>query len=692
MGFNIIGQTPMPRPSAPGGKVQRGYVQVSPFLPMTMAEARKERGWDELDVVFVTGDAYVDHSSFAMAVLGRVLEARGYRVGILAQPDWKNPEAFQEFGRPRICFCVSAGNLDSMLNHYTAHKRPRRDDAYSPDARAGLRPDKPTILYTQRCKQAYPDVPVLVGGLEASMRRLAHYDYWSDTVKRSILLDSKADLLVYGNGEKPLLEILRRLKEGQAIETIRDVRGTVYALGARETQERLGEAALSPRERARKLPGMEGFEGALELPAFDLIRTDKQAFAWCQHDFHREQTPGNARVLLQRHGERAVVQNPPQFPLTTEEIDQVFALPFNKVPHPSYGQAHIPAYEMVKFSVNIMRGCFGGCTFCAITEHQGRAIQSRSEESILRELEDLNRVPGFTGVVSDLGGPTANMYRLECQDEEAERVCRRHSCVHPTICVNLGVDQGPLVDLMRRARAVPGVKKLLIASGVRMDLAVKSDAYIRELVTHHVGGHLKVAPEHVDDETLARMKKPGVDTFVKFKNKFEQYSLEAGKEQYLVPYFVSSHPGCDMNSAIKLAEFLRQGNFRPEQVQDFIPTPMTPATCMWLTGIDPVTMKQTYVEKDINRKRMQKALMQYWRPENHKLVKEALTEAGREDLMGTHKTALVEKFQRMGWRPPVKQGKNHGRPTKGRHANNERMGGPRPKGNGDRVVRHGGDR
>jgi len=666
MGFNIIGQRPLQSMPAPDpstfGNGKRGYQQIAPFLPTSMKEAR-ERGWEELDVVFVTGDAYVDHSSFAMAVLGRVMESNGLRVGILAQPNWRNPNEWKEFGKPRICFCVSAGNLDSMLNHYTAHKRPRRDDAYSADGKAGLRPDKPTIIYTQRCKQAYADVPVLVGGIEASMRRLAHYDYWSDNVKRSILLDSKADLLVYGNGEKPLMNILRRLQAGEQISSIRDVRGTAYALGAKETAERLGDKALSPKDRARKLTGgWEGFDGALELPAFDLIRSDTQAFTWCQHDFHREQTPGNARVLIQRHGDQGVVQNPPQHPLTTEEIDSVFSLPFNKVPHPRYGESRIPAYEMVKFSVNVMRGCFGGCTFCAITEHQGRAIQSRSEDSVLREVADLNRVPGFTGVVSDLGGPTANMWMLACGEPEAEKVCRRHSCVHPTICTNLRTDQAPVTTLMQKARQVPGVKKVLIASGVRMDLA--DEKYIQELATHHVGGHLKVAPEHVDPETLARMKKPGVDVFVKFKETFDKASKSAGKEQYLVPYFVSSHPGCDTNGAVRLAEFLKAGNFRPEQVQDFIPTPMTPATCMFLTGIDPVTMKPVYVEKDMQRKKQQKALMQYWRPENQQLVKEALREVGRDDLVGTGKQTLVEEYQRMGWRPPTKQGKSHGRPKK----------------------------
>lgn len=661
MGFNIIGQDAHTKPSrlpvvaGPGGG-------RAPFLPMTLEEVRA-RGWDALDIVFVTGDAYVDHPSFAMAVLGRLLEANGYRVGILSQPDWKSVDAFRALGKPQVAWCVSAGNLDSMLNHYTAHKRPRRDDAYSPDARAGLRPDKPTLQYTQRCREAFGDVPVLVGGIEASMRRLAHYDYWSDTVKRSILLDCKADLLVYGMGERPLLDILRRVQAGERMKDIRDVRGTVYALGAKETAELLGDASLAPTGRARELPGIHGFPSTVELPPFDLVRTDKRAFAFGQHEFHRQQNPQNAAALVQRHGDRAVVQNPPQMASSAAELDAIFGLPYNKVPHPSYGTARIPAYETVRFSINIMRGCFGGCTFCAITEHQGKAVQSRSQESVLRELEGLKDVPGFTGVVSDLGGPTANMYQLKCTEPETEKVCRRHSCVHPTTCKKLGVDSGPVVELMQRARAVPGIKKVLIASGVRMDLA--DERYIEELAAHHVGGHLKVAPEHVDPDTLARMKKPGVDVFVKFKETFDRASEKAGKQQYLVPYFVSSHPGCDRDGAIRLAEFLKQGNFRPDQVQDFIPTPMTPATCMWFTGIDPLTMKEVYVEKDMEEKRRQRALMQYWKPENRDLVMSALDDAGRTDLVGSHAGALVPVHQKMGWQPSRDKGKYHGRPKRG---------------------------
>jgi uncharacterized radical SAM protein YgiQ len=623
------------------------------------AEVRA-RGWEEVDVVFVTGDAYVDHPSFAMAVLGRVLEAHGYRVAILAQPDWREVAPFRALGKPRLAFCVSAGNLDSMLNHYTAHKRPRSDDAFSPGARAGRRPDRATLVYAQRCREAFPGVPVVVGGIEASMRRLAHYDYWSDTVRRSLLLDCKADLLVYGMGESPLLEILARLTAGEPVTSLHGVRGTVHVGGG---------------------------DDALEVPSYEEVRDDKQAFARCQHIFQREQNPWSGRALRQRHGDRAVVQEPPQPPLATEDLDWVWALPFNKAPHPAYGVQPIPAHQMVQSSICVMRGCFGGCAFCALTEHQGKAIQSRSARSVVQEIADLARLPDYTGVVSDLGGPTANMYRMGCTSPEAERVCRRPSCVHPSVCPRLGTDVAHLLDLMKRAREAPGVKKVLVGSGVRMDLALLSDRYIRELCTHHVGGHLKVAPEHADPTTLAAMKKPGFDTFQRFQGRFAHYSAEAGKEQYLVPYFVSSHPGCDLQGAVRLAETLHREGIRPEQVQDFIPTPMTAATCMFHTGIDPVTMKPVHVERDAHRKRQQKALVQHWRPENQELVKEALHEAGRGDLVGFHQGALVEPHVRHGWRPPVKQGKLHGRPPKARHAQNARVGGPRPKGNVDRVSR-----
>ena len=594
----------------------------SPFLPLSRTEALK-RGWDAVDFVLVTGDAYVDHPSFANAVLGRLLEARGYSVGILAQPEWRSADAFREFGAPKIAWLVSAGNLDSMLNNYTAAKRTRSDDKYSPGGKGGLRPDYATTVYAQRCREVDKTVPVIVGGVEASMRRIAHYDYWADKVKRSIVLDSRADLLVYGMGERPLVDILTRYEAGTPIREIRDVAGTCYWVG-----------------KNGEIP-----EGAKELPSFEAVKGNdpesKALFAKASHIFHKEHNPSRAPILFQRASTQTVVMNPPQEGLSTAELDAVFALPYNKVPHPSYKGARIPAWEMVRFSVNVMRGCFGGCTFCAITEHQGKAIQSRSKESILAEVEDMKTLPGFTGVLSDLGGPTANMYKMVCGDPEVEKKCRRPSCVHPTICKLLVTDHTPIKELMKEVRQVEGIKQVLIASGVRMDLANLDQGYINDLAAHHVGGHLKVAPEHVDPETLYLMKKPGVDVYVDFERRFKQASEKAGKEQYLVPYFVSSHPGCEMNGAVDLAEFLKARNLRPRQVQDFIPTPNTPATCMWWTGMDPVTMKTVWVETKVREKKKQKALMQYFMPENEGLVREALHQTGRSDLIGRHKSALI---------------------------------------------------
>ena len=612
---------------------------ASDWLPMTWAQCTA-RGWDAVDFVLVTGDAYVDHPSFANAVLGRLLEARGYRIAILAQPDWRSADAFHAFGEPRIAWLVSAGNLDSMLNNYTAHKRPRSDDQYAPGGQGGLRPDYATVVYSQRCREAFKGVPVIAGGVEASMRRIAHYDYWKDKVKRSMLLDARADLLVYGMGERPLVDILERYEAGTPIREIRDVAGTVYAVG-RKGRPHFVADSLDPESDWRdELPA-----GVREIPSYEAVKGDdpesKQAFARAAHVFHKEHNPGRGQVIIQRHGDYTIVMNPPQQPLSTPELDAVFALPYTKTPHPDYGGAKIPAYEMVKFSVNVMRGCFGGCTFCAITEHQGKAIQSRSQESVLAEVRDMKKLPGFTGVLSDLGGPTANMYRMTCGDPEVEKKCRRPSCVHPSICKLLVTDHAPIKALMRAVRKVDGVKKVLVASGVRMDLANLDQEYIDDLAKHHVGGHLKVAPEHTDPETLYLMKKPGLDVYVDFERRFKKASERADKEQYLVPYFVSSHPGCDMDGAVRLAEFLKARNLRPRQVQDFIPTPSTPATCMWWTGIEPVGMKQVRVERKMREKRKQKALMQYFRPENADLVREALKDTGRGDLVGRHNGALV---------------------------------------------------
>jgi len=591
---------------------------LTKFLPMTREEM-EARGWDYVDVVFVTGDAYVDHPSFAMALLGRLMEAEGYRVAILSQPDWHSCEPWKKFGRPRLCFAVSAGNMDSMVNHYTANRKVRNDDAYSPGGRIGLRPDRATLAYCQRAREAYKGVPVIAGGVEASLRRIAHYDYWSDKVRRSILLDSKADLLVYGMGERPLLEILRRLAAGQPIKNIRDVRGTAYRLGASE-----------------KPP-----EDAIYLPSYEEVVASKEAFARMTKMAHLETNPYNARRLVQYHDREAVVINPPAFPLTEEEMDRVYGLPFQRRPHPLYGDEPIPAFEVVKHSVQIMRGCFGGCTFCSITAHEGRIIQSRSPQSIIQEIERLKQDPEFKGVISDIGGPTANMYRMNCSRPEVREKCRRLSCIHPTICKLLNTSHGPLIELLKQVRHVQGIKKVYVASGIRMDLAQLSPAYMNHLVRYHVGGHLKVAPEHCDPDVLRLMKKPSIEDFERFAKKFHELSRAAGKEQYLVPYFISGHPGCDLKAMIRLAEFLKRTGYRPQQVQDFMPTPFDIATCMYYTGIDPMTGEKVYVPRGERERRLQRALLQFWKPENYFLVREALQLAGRTDLIGSGPQCLI---------------------------------------------------
>ena len=588
------------------------------FLPMTREEM-EARGWDYVDVVFVTGDAYVDHPSFAVALLGRLMEAEGYRVAILSQPDWHSCEPWRRFGRPRLCFAVSAGNMDSMVNHYTANRKVRNDDAYSPGGRIGLRPDRATLAYCQRAREAYKGVPVIAGGVEASLRRIAHYDYWSDKVRRSILLDSKADLLVYGMGERPLLEILRRLSAGEPIKNIRDVRGTAYRLAASE-----------------KPP-----EDAICLPSYEEVVASKEAFARMTKMAHLETNPYNARRLVQYHDREAVVINPPAFPLTEEEMDRVYGLPFQRRPHPLYGDEPIPAFEIVKHSIQIMRGCFGGCTFCSITAHEGRIIQSRSPQSIIQEIEQLKQDPEFKGVISDIGGPTANMYRMNCSRPDVREKCRRLSCIHPTICKLLNTSHGPLIELLKRVRHVQGVKKVYVASGIRMDLAQLSPAYMNHLVRYHVGGHLKVAPEHCDPDVLRLMKKPSIEDFERFAKKFHELSRAAGKEQYLVPYFISGHPGCDLKAMIRLAEFLKRTGYRPQQVQDFMPTPFDIATCMYYTGIDPMTGEKVYVPRGERERRLQRALLQFWKPENYFLVREALRLAGRTDLIGSAPHCLI---------------------------------------------------
>lgn len=601
---------------------------AAPHLPMSRAEMAA-RGWDAVDVVFVTGDAYIDHPSFAMAILGRVLEAAGFRVAILSQPDWRSCEPWRQFGRPRLFFGVSAGNMDSLINHYTANKKVRNDDAYSPGGKIGLRPDRATLPYCHRAREAFPGVNVIAGGVEASLRRLAHYDYWSDTVRRSILLDSKADLVVYGMGEETIVEIARRLQAGKTVRDLRDLRGVAYVLGAGETPPRESlDSSLHPD------PELPWADDAIVLPSFEEVKADKPTFAEATRVIHINTNPYNAKTLVQYHERQAVVVNPPTLPVSEGVMDRIYDLPYNRRPHPAYTEA-IPAYEMIKDSVTIMRGCFGGCTFCSITAHQGRVIQSRSQTSILNEVRKLAADPEFKGTISDVGGPTANMYQMRCTRPDVEAKCKRLSCVHPSICKLLGTDHGPLVKLLRQARSEPGIRKVLVSSGIRMDLAQLSPEYLRELSAHHVGGHLKVAPEHTDPGVLSRMKKPENGNFESFAAKFKKASHEAGKDkQYLVPYFIASHPGSDLHAMIQLAVFLKRNGYRPDQVQDFIPAPFDIATCMFYTGIDPFTKEAVYIARHLRDRKMQRALMQFFKPENYFEVRRALNEAGRTDLIG----------------------------------------------------------
>lgn len=593
------------------------------FLPTSRTEMQ-ERGWEEIDICFVTGDAYVDHPSFAMAILGRVLERAGYRVGILSQPDWKSCEPWREFGRPKLFFAVSAGNMDSLINHYTANKKVRNDDAYSPGGKIGLRPDRATLPYCQRAREAYPGVPVIAGGVEASLRRLAHYDYWSDTVKRSILLDSKADLVVYGMGEEPILEIARRLKLGGTVKDLRSMRGVAYALGAKE------EWPVEFEEKA-----------FITLPSFEAVKENKWDFAEATRIIHTHTNPFNAHPLIQAHGDQAVVTTPPSLPVSKSQMDSIYDLPYTRKPHPKY-QDPIPAYEMIKDSVTIMRGCFGGCTFCSITAHQGRIIQSRSKESIIKEIKKIGQDKSFKGTISDIGGPTANMYEMRCTRPDIEVKCRRQSCVHPTICKLLGTDHGPLIEVMKEARKQEGIKKVLVASGIRMDLAQLSPEYMKELTAHHVGGLLKVAPEHSDPKVLKLMKKPDADNFEGFSEKFKKATKEVGKpKQYLVPYFIASHPGSSVESMIDLALFLKRNGYKPDQVQDFIPAPFDVATCMYHTGLDPFTKQEVFIAKHLRDRKVQRALLQFFKPENYFEVRKALEGAGRQDLIGSGCDALI---------------------------------------------------
>jgi len=654
---------------------------ISPLLPMSRADM-DTLGWDSCDVVLVTGDAYVDHASFGMALVGRLLESQGFRVGIVSQPDWHSAEPFQALGRPNLFFGITAGNMDSMVNRYTADRRIRSDDAYTAGGLGGRRPDRSVIVYAQRAREAYGDVPIVIGGIEASLRRIAHYDYWADTVRRSILPDSKADLLVYGNGERQIVEIAHRLAAREPVEDITDVRGTAFMRrGIPEEFSELDSThvdtpgpvapppdpyAAEPKAPAPaasdsvvvafhpRKPRLDRARTVIRLPSFEQVKADPVLYAHASRVLHLETNPGNARALVQRHGDRDVWINPPPIPLTTPEMDRVYELPYARQPHPAYREEKIPAWEMIRFSVTIQRGCFGGCTFCSITEHEGRIIQNRSEDSVIREIETVrDTVPGFTGVISDLGGPTANMYRIACKSREIESACRRPSCVYPGICSNLNTNHSALIALYRRARELPGVKKVLIGSGVRYDLAVESPEYVRELAQHHVGGYLKIAPEHTEDGPLSKMMKPGIGTYYRFKELFDKYSKQAGKEQYLIPYFIAAHPGTTDEDMLNLALWLKQNKYRADQVQTFLPSPMATATAMYYTGKNPLR-KVTYSSeavwsaKKLKQRRLHKAFLRYHDPHNWPLLREALKRMGRADLIGNGKHHLVPTWQPAG--------------------------------------------
>ena len=696
--------------------------EPAPFLPMSREEM-DQLGWDACDFILVCGDAYIDHPSFCSGIIGRTLEAQGFRVGIIAQPDWTNADAFRVLGKPTIAWGVTAGNMDSMINRYTADRKIRSDDAYSPDNQANKRPDRAATVYSQRCREAFPDVPVLLGGIEASLRRIAHYDYWSDKVRRSILMDSKADLLMYGNGERSITEVMHRLARGEKIHEITDVRGTAFIVNKsnRASKAKFVEIAsndvdsvgrvdpiINPyvmtedldgceieKDKGNSLTKYQNFQkevvtnpiirpgddldqdtqivqlqaapskaikhrlparelAVIRLPSFEEVTEDPVLYAHANRILHLETNPGNARALVQKHGERDVWLNAPPIPLTTEEMDYVFDLPYARLPHPSYGEARFPAFDMIKFSVNIMRGCFGGCTFCSITEHEGRIIQNRSEESILREVEKIrDTAPGFTGIISDLGGPTANMYRLQCKDPEIEKNCRKPSCVFPGVCQNLHTDHAPLTQLYRKARSLKGIKKILIGSGLRYDLAVLNLEYVKELVQHHVGGYLKIAPEHTEKGPLSKMMKPGIGAYDRFKQMFERYSKEAGKEQYLIPYFIAAHPGTTEYDMMNLAIWLKKNGFRADQVQTFYPSPMATATTMYHTGKNPLAKVARYTEnidivKGDKRRRIHKAFLRYHDSNNWPLLRETLKEMGRADLIGNSKQHLIPTYQPQG--------------------------------------------
>jgi len=656
---------------------------AAPFLPMSRAEM-DALGWDSCDIILVTGDAYVDHPSFGMAIIGRLLEAQGFRVGMIAQPDWSSTGDFAKLGAPNLFFGITAGNMDSMVNRYTADRRIRSDDAYTPGGEGGRRPDRSVIVYAQRAREAFRDATIVIGGIEASLRRIAHFDYWSEKVRRSILLDARADILVYGNAERAIVEIAHRLAKREPVAGITDLRGTAfvrrelpsgwieidstsvdepgplappvdpYAFAPARPSPPAADATVRVVRFERQVPNAMREKSVVRMPSWEDVRDDPVLYAHASRILHVESNPGNARALVQRHGEIDVWLNPPPIPLTTKEMDAIYELPYRRMPHPAYGGAKIPAYEMIRFSVAIQRGCFGGCTFCSITEHEGRIIQSRSEDSVIREIETVrDTVPGFTGVISDLGGPTANMYRLACKSREIESACRRPSCVYPGICSNLNTDHAPLVRLYRRARELPGIKKVLIASGVRYDLAIKSPEYVKELVQHHVGGYLKIAPEAISEGPLKMMMKPGVGAYDRFKALFDKFSAEAGKKQYLVPYFIAAHPGTTDEDMLELALWLKKNGFRADQVQAFLPGPMATATAMYHTERNPLHKitrggERVHIPKGLRVRRLHKAFLRYHDANNWPILREALRRMGRPDLIGPGKHRLVPSWQPAG--------------------------------------------
>ena len=666
---------------------------TAPFLPVSRQEM-DALAWDSCDIIIVTGDAYIDHPSFGMAVMGRLLEAQGFRVGIISQPDWHSSRDFKQLGAPNLYFGITAGNMDSMINRYTADLRTRSDDLYTPGGLAGKRPDRSVIVYSQRCREAYRDIPIVIGGIEASLRRIAQYDYWSGQVRKSVLVDSAADILLFGNAERAILELSHEMARGRKPSELKDIRGTVvvrdhvptgwneiystridwpgridqmqnpYDYDSGQGKKCAGNKDATEAHEVRVIPmplsGRERLDPAntcIRLPSFEKVRNDSALYAHASRILHLESNPYNARAMVQRHGTKEIWINLPPIPLTTEELDGVFALPYQRKPHPQYGDTRIPAYDMIRFSVNIMRGCFGGCTFCSITEHEGRIIQSRSQESVLREIEEIrDKVPGFTGTISDLGGPTANMYHLNCKDDRIQASCRRLSCVYPVICKNLKTDHGETTRLYREARKIKGIKRILVASGIRYDLAVRDPEYVRELVTHHVGGYLKIAPEHTEEGPLSKMMKPGMDSYDEFKAMFDRFSKEAGKEQYLIPYFIAAHPGCEDKDMLNLALWLKKNNFRLDQVQTFYPSPMTMATAMYYSGRDPLHKvrykgDKVFIPKDMEQRRLQKALLRYHDPENHELLRKALKKMGRGDLIGDGPNQLIPSAKALERKP-----------------------------------------